>query len=64
MQLPWMHSAFYPGGGGQPHDTGWLEIDQQKIPVIRVRKTDEDVWHEIDPAFPLPSIGHPSNGNN
>ncbi len=50
-------SAFYPGGGGQPHDTGWLEIDQQKIPVIRVRKTDEDVWHEFDPAFPLPSIG-------
>ena len=51
------YSAFYPGGGGQPYDTGWLEIDQQKIPVIRVRKTDEDVWHEIDPAYPLPSIG-------
>jgi len=50
-------SAFYPGGGGQPHDTGWLEIDQQKIPVMRVHKTEDGVWHEIDPTFPLPSIG-------
>jgi Ser-tRNA(Ala) deacylase AlaX len=26
-------TAFYPGGGGQPNDTGWLEADGQRLVV-------------------------------
>ena len=26
-------TAFYPGGGGQPHDVGWLEIGGQRLAV-------------------------------
>lgn len=34
-------SCFYPGGGGQPHDLGWLN----DLPVIAVRKTDDNIFH-------------------
>ncbi len=37
-------TAFYPTGGGQPHDTGRLG----DAPVTDVRKTGDLVWHEID----------------
>jgi len=52
-------SAFYPGGGGQPNDIGWIEINQQLIPVIKVHKKGEEIWHEFDPTAPLPAIGTP-----
>jgi misacylated tRNA(Ala) deacylase len=50
-------SAFYPGGGGQPNDLGWLLVNGQEIPVIKVNKTNEEAWHTIDPAFALPAVG-------
>lgn len=31
-------SAFYPGGGGQPSDTGALEIDGRALPVKQVKR--------------------------
>ncbi len=46
-------SAFYPTGGGQPHDTGTLG----SAPVLDVVKADELVWHVLDPAAPLPAVG-------
>jgi misacylated tRNA(Ala) deacylase len=37
-------TAFYPTGGGQPHDTGELgDLD-----VTDVRKEGDDVWHTIE----------------
>ena len=39
-------SAFYPTGGGQPHDTGTLGAAR----VTDVRKQDELVWHTLDGA--------------
>ncbi|MHB8134807.1 MAG: alanyl-tRNA editing protein [Anaerolineaceae bacterium] len=50
-------SAFFPGGGGQPNDTGWIEINHQKISVLKVRKLGDEIWHDIDPTTPLPVIG-------
>ncbi len=52
-------TAFYPGGGGQPHDTGWLEIGGQAFPVTRVKRAGDDVWHtlEIPEGGPLPAVG-------
>jgi misacylated tRNA(Ala) deacylase len=37
-------TAFYPTGGGQPHDTGML----QGSPVVDVRKEGDIVWHTVD----------------
>jgi misacylated tRNA(Ala) deacylase len=34
-------TAFFPGGGGQPHDLGWIA----EIPVVRVKREGEWIWH-------------------
>jgi misacylated tRNA(Ala) deacylase len=34
-------TAFFPGGGGQPHDLGWLA----EIPVERVKRQGQWIWH-------------------
>lgn len=39
-------TAFYPEGGGQPCDTGWLN----DIPVIDVRSKDGDIVHVVSEA--------------
>jgi misacylated tRNA(Ala) deacylase len=44
-------TAFYPTGGGQPHDTGWLGGQR----VLDVRKEGELVWHVVD--GPPPAVG-------
>ncbi len=41
-------SAFYPTGGGQPHDTGVIG----GLRVTDVRKADGLVWHVVDGAPP------------
>lgn len=41
-------TAFYPGGGGQPHDVGGLTDGARTWPVARVRKAGADVWHELE----------------
>jgi misacylated tRNA(Ala) deacylase len=48
-------SAFYPGGGGQPNDTGMITADGKTFNVIKVRKAGADVWHEIEGD--APSVG-------
>jgi misacylated tRNA(Ala) deacylase len=49
-------TAFYPGGGGQPNDTGTLN----GIPVVKVRKSGDDVLHILDGE--LPGVGTPVRG--
>ena len=44
-------SAFYPTGGGQPHDTGTLGDAR----VTDVRKDGDVVWHGLD--GPAPAVG-------
>lgn len=41
-------SAFYPGGGGQPNDVGVLRVGDGELKVAKVRKTSDNVWHEIE----------------
>ncbi len=45
-------SAFYPGGGGQPGDTGVLRVDDQELPVTQVKRGN---LHIVEGA--LPTIG-------
>jgi misacylated tRNA(Ala) deacylase len=50
-------TAFYPGGGGQPNDTGWLLVDGVETPVVKVKRDGEHVWHWLAPDAPLPAVG-------
>ncbi len=50
-------TAFYPTGGGQPHDTGslsWRSRTQPvgEAPVVAVWKEGGDVWHALSGAPP------------
>ena len=45
-------TAFFPGGGGQPHDLGWLAVLGQDTPVTRVFKQDDRIWHVLESKLP------------
>ena len=52
-------TVVYPGGGGQPPDTGTLRVgsgtSEQLLDVLDARSDARGVWHRID--GPLPSVG-------
>lgn len=51
-------TVFYPGGGGQPADTGWLRIDgDQAWRVASARKAGADLWHVLEGADLMPEVG-------
>jgi misacylated tRNA(Ala) deacylase len=42
-------TVFYPGGGGQPADHGWLrERDGRSWTVTGGRKQGDDIWHALE----------------
>ena len=41
-------TAFYPGGGGQPSDTGVLRVDGVEFPVTRISRVGGQTVHELD----------------
>lgn len=45
-------TAFYPGGGGQPHDRGELSSDGQTWPVTKVKKVKGKVVHFLEGEAP------------
>jgi misacylated tRNA(Ala) deacylase len=53
-------TAFFPGGGGQPHDLGWID----EIPVVRVKRQGEWIWHwlqEKQTGYGQPGYGQPGS---
>ena len=44
-------TAFYPEGGGQPTDTGYLYWNGEKARVLKVIKKD-GIWHHLDREIP------------
>jgi len=48
-------TAFYPGGGGQPHDLGTLTFQGRSVEVTQVKKEGDLVWHVLaSPFMPEP----------
>jgi misacylated tRNA(Ala) deacylase len=57
-------TAFYPGGGGQPNDTGWLIINDARFGVTKVKRDGGKLWHWLatDGGEPSIAIGDPVHG--
>jgi misacylated tRNA(Ala) deacylase len=42
-------TVFYPGGGGQPADHGWLvPADGSRLAVTGATKRGDEIWHTVD----------------
>jgi misacylated tRNA(Ala) deacylase len=52
-------TVFYPGGGGQPSDSGTLRRadDGQSWHVASARKSDGEIAHVLDGSDEPPSVG-------
>jgi misacylated tRNA(Ala) deacylase len=50
-------SAFYPGGGGQPADSGSLTVAGLTYPVKRAKKLGDEVFHYVEGDSTLPEVG-------
>lgn len=51
-------SAFYPGGGGQPRDRGWIIVADQQVPVECLGVEDEQVRLKLaEPLGTRPATG-------
>ena len=47
-------TVFYPGGGGQPSDIGWMRTDAGvSFPVTGSRKSGDDIWHLVEGDLPV-----------
>ena len=55
-------TAFYPGGGGQPADRGWLKFGSESLEVKRARKSGSEILHIIDGEIPQIEIRSPIVG--
>jgi misacylated tRNA(Ala) deacylase len=58
-------TAFYPGGGGQPHDLGTLRWDGGSGQVVRVARDRQDpatIWHWLE-TEELPAPGTEAQGD-
>lgn len=50
-------TVFYPGGGGQPADRGFLRWDGKILQIERIKKEKDDVLFFIHPDTDLPPLG-------
>lgn len=56
-------TAFYPGGGGQPHDLGWLAMGGREFAVTGVKKDGGELWHTLAGAEAATlAVGTPVQG--
>lgn len=48
-------TAFFPGGGGQPHDLGALVVDDRRLRVAKVSRDGDTIVHTLEGG--VPTIG-------
>ncbi|HIA76282.1 MAG TPA: alanyl-tRNA editing protein, partial [Dehalococcoidia bacterium] len=49
-------TSFYPGGGGQPCDTGVIEWDGESSQITQVSRIEGELVHKVD--GPIPDLGN------
>jgi misacylated tRNA(Ala) deacylase len=55
-------TAFFPGGGGQPCDTGTLTTSAGDLEVDRAKREGGDIWHWVTGESELPAVGAEVHG--
>ncbi len=55
-------TAFYTGGGGQPADSGSLQVGDVTYAVKRARKINDQVFHYLEAEIALPARGETVHG--
>jgi misacylated tRNA(Ala) deacylase len=55
-------TAFYPGGGGQPFDTGSIFFNNHEVLVEKVRNKQGQITHYLEKDSPLPEPGDSVTG--
>ena len=58
-------TAFYPGGGGQLNDEGWLTVAGVRLRVAKANKEGADIWHWLeatDGGLPEIAVGQSVHG--
>jgi misacylated tRNA(Ala) deacylase len=50
-------TGFYPGGGGQPYDSGVILYQDQRLPMLRGKKAADGIWHQLGGEGILPQVG-------
>jgi Ser-tRNA(Ala) deacylase AlaX len=53
-------TVFFPGGGGQPPDIGWLSWPSSETRVIGMKEEGGVLWHVLE--GPVPALGQPVHG--
>lgn len=55
-------TAFYPGGGGQPADFGFLSSGETRWKIKRAKKAGPEIVHLVEGDTPLPAVGTKVHG--
>jgi misacylated tRNA(Ala) deacylase len=55
-------TAFYPGGGGQPNDEGYLNFDGQHCRIVKAGKEGGQIWHTLEFEIPGLEVGDAVQG--
>lgn len=55
-------TAFYPGGGGQVFDLGFLQFDGKQAALKRAKYSPEGILHILEADQPMPSVGDSVTG--
>jgi len=50
-------TAFYPGGGGQPNDRGFIETTLGSFPIQKVKNVNGQIVHFLPTEILLPEVG-------
>ena len=55
-------TAFYPGGGGQVPDAGFIRSGDISYTLVRAKHAPEGIQHLLEPGQPLPAEGSQITG--